>query len=67
MILHDRLPKTLAMTLEKLSDFDELGLKPEYIGTSVDDWLMEEGFADEVHAEAMRELTADRLLHQVSS
>jgi len=46
----------------KRPDFNALGLDPRHIGSSSDDWLAEEGFAEEVHEEAVKELLAEQLL-----
>lgn len=50
------------MTATERPDFAALGLDPQHVGTSADDWLAEEGFMEEVHEEAVKELLAEQLL-----
>ena len=50
------------MTTSERPDFSALGLDPRHIGSSTDDWLTGEGFMDEVHEEAVKELLAEQLL-----
>ena len=50
------------MTTTERPDFNALGLDSRHIGSSADDWLTEEGFMEEVHEEAVKELLAEQLL-----
>jgi antitoxin HicB len=51
-----------ALTISERPDFNALGLDPQHIGSSANDWLSEEGFMEEVHEEAVKELLAEQLL-----
>jgi len=48
-------------TKQEHADFAVLGLDPAFIGSNTDDWLDEEGFAEEVHQVAVKELLAEQL------
>lgn len=50
------------MTSSERPDFKALGLDPQHIGSSTDDWLSGEGFMEEIHEEAVKELLAEQLL-----
>jgi predicted XRE-type DNA-binding protein len=50
------------MTSSERPDFKALGLDPRHIGSSADDWLSGEGFMEEIHEEAVKELLAEQLL-----
>jgi predicted XRE-type DNA-binding protein len=50
------------LTTSERPDFNALGLDPQHIGSSADDWLSEEGFMEAVHEEAVKELLAEQLL-----
>lgn len=44
-------------------DFAAFDLNPERIGGSFDAWLAEEGFAEEVHEQAVKALLAEQIIH----